>query len=165
MEVSITILALNALNQRNYSQPWLAGSPCGIDVILRMGCHWRRIQQTLDIFNTHLIHHVCSYLHLTLFISQDWKYFAWYTYHTGQLSVELSKSKVPSAWQAMLKVDFDRSDSQKRVGLPSTFAPCNLLSVLDLGNIFVVLFGPIYAPVLCIGIRNSPLLYLNTCCL
>ena len=165
MEVCITILALNALNQRNYSQPWLAGSPCGIDVILRMGCHWRRIQQTLDIFNTHLIHHVCSYLHLTLFISQDWEYFAWYTYHTGQLSVELSKSKVPSAWQAMLKVDFDRSDSQKRVGLPSTFAPCNLLSVLDLGNIFVVLFGPIYAPVLCIGIRNSPLLYLNTCCL
>ena len=65
--------------------------------------------------------------------------------------MELSKSKVPSAWQAMLKVDFDRSDSQKRVGVPSTFAPCSLWSVLDLENIFVVLVGPNYAPVLCIA--------------
>ena len=74
-------------------------------------------------------------------------------YHTGQLSVALSKSNVPSALQAMLKVDFDRSDSQKRVGVPSIFAPCSLWSVLDLGNIFVVLFGPKCTPVLCIGIR------------
>ena len=34
---------------------------------------------------------------------------------TGQLSVELTKSKVPSGRQGMLKVDLERSDSQNRL--------------------------------------------------
>ena len=116
-----------------------------------MDCHWRRSQQALDIFNAHLVHHVCSYLYMIQLVSSLFQKNENILYHTGQLSVALSKSNVPSAWQAMLKVDFDRSDSQKRVGVPSIFAPCSLWSVLDLGNIFVVLVGPNYAPVLCIA--------------
>ena len=129
MKVSITILALNALKEMILHFGWP-----GVAVVSIRYSGWIATgggANKHSISSTHTLRTMYVRICIMLVSAERNENFVWYRYHTGQLSVALSKSKVPSAWQAMLKVDFDRSDSQKRVGVPSIFAPCSLWSVLE----------------------------------